>query len=135
MSVLKEKFGIRYYSELGIIDLFGLSLSKEELKERIEFDFHDTYGSARHSFYEEINTSDIDDMIDEIKNIIKADSGENPIIVSFFAVPDFGELGFNLCPIAKILNNGSTYVFSKDKNIFEYLNRINGFYLSIKEIE
>jgi len=131
---LKDKFGIKYYAELGIIDLFGLSLSKDELKERVEFDYNDTYGSNAHSFYNSIDANDIDDIIKEIKEIIRLQSGEEPIVIRFFAIPNFTYLGFDLCPIAKISNNGSTFVFSGDKDIFEYFNRVNGYYLSIEEI-
>lgn len=52
MSTLKEKFEIQYMAELGIIDLFGLSLSEEELKKRVQFDIKDEYGSHFHSFCE-----------------------------------------------------------------------------------
>ena len=134
MSVLKEKFGIKYYAELGIIDLFGLSLSENELKERARFDSQDSYGSHWRSFYENINASDIDAMVSEIKNIIKNETNEEPCVVRFFAVPDFGYLGFNLCPIAKITNNGSTFVFSQSKGLLEYLNEVNGIQFSIEMV-
>lgn len=134
MSVLKEKFGIRYYAELGIIDLFGLSLSESELKERVKFDDQDSCGSQWHSFYENMNISDIDAMVNEVKNIIKKETGEVPCVVRFFAVPDFEYLGFILYPIAKITNNGSTFVFSKNKSLFEYLNEVNGYPISVETI-
>lgn len=133
-SVLKEKFGIQYYAELGIIDFFGLSLSKDDLKARVNFDFEDSYGSNQHSFYQRIDIADVDDMVEEIKQIIKENTGEEPVVVRFFAIPDFEYLGFNLCPIAKITNNGSTFVFSKDIKIFECLNEVNRYVISIEEI-
>ena len=134
ISKLKEKFGLKYFAELGIIDLFGLSLSRDELEERIIFDHKDTYGSHAQSFYNNVDVEDIDSAVNEIKEIIKLKYGEEPIVIRFFAIPDFEYLGFNLCPIAKISTNGSTFVFAKDKEIFEYLNRSNGYYLEIEEI-
>lgn len=134
ISKLKDKFGIKYFAELGIIDLFGLSLTGDELKERVKFDYNDTYGSNAHSFYNNVDMADIDNIIKEIKEIIRLKSGEEPVVIRFFAIPNFTYLGFDLCPIAKISNNGSTFVFASDKEIFEYFNRINGYYLEIEEI-
>lgn len=134
MSILKEKFGINCYAEVGIIDLFGLSLSVSELKERVEFDFHDSYGSNTHSFYNRINCEDIDNSVSEIKSIIKQETGEEPHTVRFFAIPNIEYLGFDLCAIAKIDNNGSTFVFSQGERLLEYLNEPVGYWLSVKEV-
>lgn len=134
MTVLKEKFEIRYMAELGIIDLFGMSLSEEELKTRVEFDVKDEYGSHFHSFYNRIASSDVDSAIEEVEQIIKNKTNEMPVLVRFFAIPDFAYSGFELSIVAKIDNNGSTFVFSKTKKLLEYLNEETGYDLFIQEI-
>lgn len=57
-----------------------------------------------------------------------------PVVVRFFAIPDFTYLDFELAIIAKIENNGSTFVFSKSKKILAYLNEETGYDLWIQEI-
>lgn len=129
-----KKLGINCYAEIGIIDLFGLSLSKEELKERIEFDSKDTYGSHFHSFCNQTSCSDIDNAFEEIKQIIKRRTGEEPGVIRFFAIPDFDYTYFRLYAIAKISNNGATFVFSNDSRLFNYLTETNGYPVIVEEI-
>lgn len=114
-----RKIGIKYYSELGIIDYFGLTLTANELKERLEE--ASPFGSNLDLGYGVFESDDIDIAVEEIKNLIDEKWGEPPHTVRFFGVPDFGDLNFTLCAIAKIENNGSTIVFSENKKIIQFL--------------
>ena len=115
-----HKLGIKYYSELGIIDYFGLTLSVNEMKERLEE--VSPFGSNLALGYGVFESDDIDIAVEQIRNLIDEKWGEPPHTVRFFGVPDFGDLNFTLCAIAKIENNGSTIVFSANKKILKFLD-------------
>jgi len=117
-----EKMGIKYYSELGIIDFFGLALSDKELKERIRFDESDLYGTHSNTGYTSLEESDIDRAVLEISQVVEEHWGEKPHTVKFFGIPDFEYLKFSLCAIAKISDNGSTIVFANNERIITVLD-------------
>jgi len=114
-----HKLGIRYYSELGIIDYFGLTLSVDEMKGRLKE--VSPFGSNLALGYGVFESEDIDIAVEEIKSLIDKKWGESPHTVRFFGVPDFDGLNFKLCAIAKIENNGSTIIFSENKKILQFL--------------
>ena len=124
-----NKLGIKYYSELGIIDFFGLTLSAEELKGRL--DDESSYGSNLDIGYGTIEEEDIDRAIEQVTSIVTKEWGEPPHIIRFFGIPVFDNLSFTLCIIAKIENNGSTIVFTKNKKVLE---KLDSGYLDIFEI-
>lgn len=104
-----KKLGLRYYAELGIIDFFELSMTSEQIIDNFN-------GSSN------IEKEIIEGCVTEIEKFIEEKTGEKPHTVRFFTIPDFSYNGFCIGAVAKISNNGSTFVFCKYSN---YLNGLD----------
>ena len=100
-----KKLELRYYAELGIIDDFELSMTSEQIIR--------AFGIEREV---------IEGCVSEIEQFIEEKEGEKPHTVRFFTIPDFSYGTFYIGVVAKISNNGSTFIFAKDSN---YLNGID----------
>ena len=100
-----KTLGFQYYAEMGgIIDFFQFTMTTNEVIEK---------GEASYSKEIMIGCEH------EVKEFINEISGEYPQIIKFFAIPDFIYGVFNLGCIAKIDNNGSTYILCGNKDYFD----------------
>jgi hypothetical protein len=106
-----QKLGFLYYAELGQMDFWELSLSKEKLKNKARKKFF-VPGADRAVTEEEIEICH-----NEITNLITKESDEPPIMIGYFAIPEFTYGAFKIGCVAKIDNNGSTFVFADDKDL------------------
>jgi hypothetical protein len=110
---------LRYYADVGIFDFFELTMDADELKKRAvpeEFD------NENREFSYGFTSKDVDNCIEAVRKIVRQDSGEHPHTIRFFAMPIIESENFYLGCVAKITNNGTTYIFSKDKIIFNNTN-------------
>lgn len=117
------KLGLNYYAEMGIIDFFGLTLSRDEIVARMENEEFEKYSTG----YNKVTAEDIDTAILKITEIVKMETNEELHTIRFFGTPSFADLSFDLGCVAKISNNGSTFLFAKDKDLFGFLDRDNGY--------
>lgn len=118
-----------YYIYSGIIDNFNFTLSKEEAFKSYVYD----------NIY--LGVSDVNDAIEfrkrleKLEEIVKAtiykEEKEYPCIIRYFGIPGYECYEVLLCVVAKVNNNGSTYIFSEDK---EFLERYNDGYKEIKRV-
>ncbi|KOA18323.1 hypothetical protein CLHOM_32200 [Clostridium homopropionicum DSM 5847] len=90
---------------MGIIDYFEFTMTTNEVIKKIADD---------PSYSKEI----IMGCEREVKEFINENSGEYPHTVRFFAIPDFSYGTFNLGCVAKISNNGSTYILCGNREYF-----------------
>ena len=120
-----KKVGFKYYAEMGIIDIFNLTMTASELKQKIN------ESESPYTNYIDFTSEDIDACINEITKIINDDTGESPHTIRFFAIPNFSYSTFDLGCVAKIDNNGSTFIFASNK---QYFNAFDVYHSSIKEI-
>lgn len=108
-----KKLGLQYYSEIGIIDFFDGTMTARQ--------FANTLGE-----YAQYKAEDILGCEEEIKSFVEERTGEKPHTVKFFGIPDNSYGMFRIACVAKISNNGSTFVFSsnakylKDIDIAKY---------------
>lgn len=107
-----KKLGLKYYSEVGIIDFFELAMSPDELKRKIDPKNNYMVGC-------EFNINDVDVCVKKIKEIIYSETHEEPHTIKFFSIPNFDYNNFDIGCVAKISNNGSTYIFVNDKKYIE----------------
>ncbi|MDU2749508.1 MAG: hypothetical protein E7B96_13715 [Clostridium perfringens] len=107
-SCLKE-LHLRYYAEVGIIDFFDGTMTISEIMSR--FSENDLYDSEALRGCE-----------NEIKELIYDISNEYPHTIRFFVIPDLNYGMFRLGCVAKIDNNGSTYVLCGNKKYFEAID-------------
>ncbi len=103
-----KKLGLKYYAEVGIIDSFELAMSPDELKRKIDPKNDFILGC-------EFNMNDVDDCVEKIKAIIYNETREEPHTIKFFSIPNFDYGNFDIGCVAKISNNGSTYIFVNDE--------------------
>lgn len=105
-----------YYICSGIIDFFCFTLTKEEVKKNYVYEIAFTSPT-----YEEIIEFEekLDKLEKDIINTIYKEQKEYPYIIRYFGLPNFDQLKVELCAVAKISNNGSTYIFSEDKSFIE----------------
>lgn len=111
---------LRYYADVGIFDFFELTIDADELKKRAvpEEEFENKDRELSYGF----TSKDVDNCIEAVKKIVLQESGEYPHTIRFFAMPIIENENFYLGCVAKITNNGTTYIFSKDKGIFNNRN-------------
>ena len=120
-----EKLGFVYFAELGQMDFWELSMTKEELVRKAEGDLF-VSGEQKSVTQEEIEICH-----NEIINVITKETGEQPVRIGYFAVPEFTYNDFKIGCVAKIDSNGSTFVFVDDKKLLELLDK-NGYHCDIK---
>lgn len=108
-----KKLGLKYYAEVGIIDDFGLSMTPEELKGKL-FDPNINYMGMCG-----FDVEDVDICLEKVKEIVYSKSDEEPHTIRFFSIPNFNNFSFDIGCVAKIDNNGCTYIFAKDKKFIE----------------
>lgn len=107
---------LRYYADVGIYDFFELTMDLDELKKRATPE--EEFENKNRDFCYGFTSKDIDNCIEAVKQIVFQESGEKPHTIRFFAMPIIKNENFYLGCVAKIVNNGTTYMFTNDKSIF-----------------
>jgi hypothetical protein len=52
-------------------------------------------------------------------------SGEKPHTIKYFSIPDYETCDMEICALAKISNNGTTYTFTNNKQFADFLSDFN----------
>lgn len=116
-----EELGMNYFGEFSPIDFWALSMSKEELivklrEEALEYEGENSIDKTQY-----VNVCE-----DAIIGVVEKESGERPHTIRYFTVPDVESFDFTIGCVAKIDNNGTTYIFLNDCNVLKSMNP-NGF--------
>ena len=110
---MKHEF--RYHKELGIIDWFFGTLTKDELIKAYKEDFE---ASGLSAFVKEMDEKELG-----IISTIQAEENEAPHTIRYFVIPDFSGFIMEVSAVAKISNNGSTYLFTDNEQLMDmYIN-------------
>jgi len=93
------------------------SLSKEELitklkEEALEYEGENSTDKSQY----------VDICEDTIIRVVEKVSGEKPHTIRYFTIPDVDAFNFTIGCVAKIDNNGTTYIFLNDHNVLENMN-------------
>lgn len=75
------------------------------------------------SYYNEYQDDEINKMVDSIIKVISIVEEEEPHTVAFTSIPTPCGDTFELVGLAKISNNGTSYVFSNDIDYIKYLKK------------
>lgn len=106
-----------YMLEGAILDFFPLTIDSNSLKNLL------TKKYLGYSYnYNEANEY-VDEVVSQINNEIFRKSKEKPLNIRFFSIPDFDWMTMQLCAVAKIDNNGTTFVFSNNYNFLKSLSQ------------
>lgn len=98
----------------GIIDWFEHTLSKQELiLKTLEANIDKTFNEI---------SSDFSECEEQIKEVIFKQEKEYPHTIRYFSVPNFDQLAFDVYAVAKIDNNGSTYIFGSDERVIDAMS-------------
>lgn len=106
----------KYYFEGTQIDFFSGAMTKEQLIESLEKDY---ISSSSESIIED-NYSFVYEKVLEI-------SKEQPHTIRYFSIPRYGYGDMEICALAKVHNDGSTYMFTNDKNIAKFISIMSGY--------
>lgn len=98
----------------GIVDYFQGTLTAGErvgnaIKQFGEYDF----AAARRVLDE------VEQEINQINDFLLKEEDEKPHTIRFFSVPNYDGSTFDTYAVAKISNNGSTYIFGNSKELLE----------------
>ena len=100
--MIKEKFN--YLVEGSPIDFFHATFKIEELKENIQKTYD---GQVNSDAKLRANYLFIEKTIEEL-------SGEKPYEIRYFSIPNYDYCSMELCAVAKIYNNGTTYTLTNN---------------------
>ena len=104
-----KALNLKYCSELGIIDFFDGALKANQFIANLD------------KKYSQFNKEAILGAVEEVESYIESISNEKPCIIRFFTTPDFDSNLFNIVCVAKISNNGSTFIIANSKEYIETL--------------
>lgn len=107
----------KYMLEGAILDYFPLTIDSNSLKGLLTRDF------LGYSY----NTTQANELVDGLVNQINSEiykkSKEEPLKIRFFSIPDFDYMTMQVCAVAKIDNDGTTFVFSNNYEFLESLSQ------------
>ncbi|MBU3208701.1 hypothetical protein [Clostridium algidicarnis] len=115
-----KKLNLKYYAEVGIIDFFECTMTIVEAINKL---------SGVDKYNEEV----LNGCENDVKEFIYSISREYPHTIRFFAIPDLNYGTFRLGCVAKIQNNGSTYILCGNRSYFEGIDE-PGYNLTVKEV-
>lgn len=81
------------------------------------------------NFIDNLNTN-----YDFIISTVEKISCEKPTIVRYFSIPRYGYCDMELCAIAKIDNNGTTFMFTNNKDFAEFISEKSGYWFEVKNL-
>ncbi|PPK45262.1 hypothetical protein [Clostridium algidicarnis] len=116
---------LRYYACVGIIDFFELTMDRTEVAIKLT-------DNSKHSFDNEVNVigssysvdimSRLEKVEERVREIIFENEKEYPNTIRYFPIPNLDYCDFDVCVVAKISNNGSTYIFSPNERYLQYMS-------------
>lgn len=117
---MSTELDIKYYAAMSPIDFFKLSMDRNELL--IKLSSQEDYIEKEKGVLVK-KANELDELEKRIDDIIYKNEQEHPHTIRYFAIPDFDYAMFRVGVVAKISNNGTTYVFAHDKGIIEAFNQ------------
>jgi hypothetical protein len=110
------------------IDFFYACLSKDSLISNYRDEAKHLGGSI--SEFE----SKVDKAIEFVKSTVEKMSDELPHTIKFITIPRYGFCDTEICMLAKISNNGTTYLFTDNKDFAEFISENSGYGFRVRKI-
>jgi len=117
----------KYLIEGSPIDYFYTAFSKEMLIQSYKNETSED-GSGDSKVFEE----NLNDNYDFIVSTVERISGEKPHTIRYFSIPRYGWCDMEICALAKIDNNGSTFMFTNNKEFAKFISENSGYNFNLK---
>lgn len=124
------KSSFKYVIEGSQIDYFFSTLSKEQILKSYKNEVARCGGAVNSEFVDNLerNFAFIQSTVNEL-------SGEMPHMIRYFSIPRYGWCDMNICALAKILNNGTTFMFTNDKEFARFVSINDGYSFQVSSLE
>lgn len=117
----------KYVIEGTPIDYFYTTFSKEKLIQSYK-DETSTYGMGGSNEFEK----NLEDNYDFVVATVERLSGEKPHTVRYFSIHRYGWCDMEICALAKIDNNGTTYLFTNNREYANFTGQNSGYDFDVK---
>lgn len=107
---------MNFFAEVGAVNFFQLSMTKGEVLQKL-FPSFEVCKSDMPQLLKKL--TDLTDTEQKINEAILREFSEEPHVIRYFTVPDIDNNTFELFAIAKIFNNGSTFIFGPNKKLLK----------------
>ena len=117
---LPNGFYFKYYIADGPFDFWQRTLSPEQLIDNYKNDYYNKYGQSecyRRSIKE------VKEITEQIRGFVYSSDKEYPHTIAFTSIPTTCGFEFELVGLAKIENNGTSYIFCNDLDYMKYLEK------------
>jgi len=114
----------KYVIEGSPIDYFYTTLSKEDLIKA----YNNGYDCSR-EFEENLNAN-----YGFIVSTVERLGKEKPYTVRYFSIPRYGWCDMEICALAKIDNNGTTYMFTNNREFAQFISENSGYSFDVETL-
>lgn len=108
---------MKFFAEVGAVNFFQLSMTKGEILQKLFPSFEVRKNDMPH-FLKEL--TDLTEVEQKINKAILREFSEEPHVIRYFTVPNIDNNTFELFAIAKIFNNGSTFIIGPNKKLLKF---------------
>lgn len=116
------KTSFKYLIEGTPIDFFFSTFSKQQLLESFKKE------SSRLGVGESLKfEKDIEENAAYIEAIVKKIANETPHTIEYFSIPRYAWCDMEICALAKIQNNGTTFMFTNNKEFADFIIKNSGY--------
>ncbi|MBO0571161.1 hypothetical protein [Clostridium botulinum] len=123
--MIKDNF--KYVLEGTQIDFFFSAFSKEQLIESYREE------SSRYGYGITFEKK-LENNYDFVKSTVKEICGESPHTIRYFSIPRYGWGDMDICALAKIENDGTTFMFTNNREFAEFISDTSGYSFSVKAL-
>lgn len=120
---LMEK-DFKYVIDGSPIDYFYTTLSKEDLIQAYRNEY-----CCSGEFVENLNAN-----YDFIVSTVERLGHEKPHTVRYFSIPRYGWCDMELCAVAKIDNNGTTFMFTNNREFAQFISENSGYSFDVETL-
>jgi len=125
-----ENKKFKYMIEGSPIDFFYGTFSKEELIRSYEAEMLSIYQSNGSNDFK----SNLNSKHEFIKTIVEKSSRELPHTIKYFLIPRYSWADMEICALAKISNNGTTFLFTDNEEFANCISHSSGYDFNIIKI-
>jgi len=126
--MLKNNF--KYLIEGSPIDFLFSTFSKKQLIESYREEASKYGIESRDEFIGALESNH-----EFITSTVEHFSGEKPHTIRYFSIPRYDYCDMEICALAKIQNNGTTFMFTDNIEFADFISENSGFSFNIRALE
>ncbi|KEI09286.1 hypothetical protein Z957_05110 [Clostridium sp. K25] len=123
------KASFKYVIEGGQFDSFYALFTKEQLFESYREEALRNHESGINEYKESLNNN-----YKFIESTVKNISGEAPRIIKYFSIPRYAYGDMEICALAKIVKNGTTFMFTNNKSFADFISDTSGYRFNVRTL-